>query len=240
MSDVLDFKPMLFNAKMLQASKAGKKTVTRRPVKYKSRDGSIPVPTEAEYTGVKVGLHTWETDRYMFSVPSPYLPGDICYIPEPWKALCSWQKGPLTAPKYGYAVKFPDGEEKEFFFATSDRAKKWEKYLDKPRENWQSPYFMPKEAARLFLRVTDIHVERLQDITEEQATSEGASAGSLQVTGGPWGVEDDPDVWSAVDAFSAIWDSTVKPNDRDLYGWAADPWAWVISFERISKEEAEI
>ena len=229
-------KPMFFNAEMVQAVKEGRKTVTRRAVK-----GYAFEHLQVDVDGSVIGVYQQDEGAVLPAVSfAPYRPGEIVYVPEAWRAVGSWQWVRDFAEKdYGYSVEFRDGGQVEFYFDNAERAEKWEKYLDKPRENWQSPYFMPKEAARLFLRVTDIHVERLQDITEEQATSEGASAGSLQVTGGPWGVEDDPDVWSAVDAFSAIWDSTVKPKDRDLYGWVVNPWVWVIEFERISKEEAQ-
>ena len=76
---------------------------------------------------------------------------------------------------------------------------------------------MPKEAARLFLRVTDVRVERLQDIDDAGVVSEGMNIG---------------------DPFDELWDSTVKAADRDQYGWSANPLVWVIEFERVSKEAA--
>ena len=88
---------------------------------------------------------------------------------------------------------------------------------------------MPRAAARLFLRLTDVRVERLQNIDDDQAKEEGAN---FQV-----GIEEKMRR-SAIDRFAEIWDCTIKPKDRDLYGWAANPWVWVIEFERITKEEA--
>ncbi len=87
---------------------------------------------------------------------------------------------------------------------------------------WRPSIHMPKKAARIFLRVTDVRVERLQNITDEQAEK-----------------EDFKDYTSTALGFAELWDSTIKPKDRALYGWAANPWVWVIEFERISKEEAE-
>lgn len=87
---------------------------------------------------------------------------------------------------------------------------------------WRPSIHMPREAARILLRVTDVRVERLQDITDEQAEKEGCN-----------------DYTSTALGFFDVWDSTIKPKDRDLYGWAANPWVWVIEFERISREEAE-
>lgn len=94
---------------------------------------------------------------------------------------------------------------------------------------WHPSIHMPREAARLFLRVTSVRAERLQDVDEDQAIAEGANFHA--------GIEEKMRR-SAIDRFAEIWDSTVKPKDRDLYGWAANPWVWVIKFERISKEEA--
>lgn len=76
---------------------------------------------------------------------------------------------------------------------------------------------MPREAARIFLRVTDVRVERLQDMPPYDIAFEG---------------------FRKQKDFIALWDSTIKPADRVLYGWAANPWVWVIEFEKISREEA--
>ena len=82
---------------------------------------------------------------------------------------------------------------------------------------WRPSIHMPREAARIFLRVTGVRAERLKDITAIQAMDEGFTD------------------WND---FVKLWDSTIKPADRSRYGWHANPWVWVIEFERISKEEA--
>lgn len=93
---------------------------------------------------------------------------------------------------------------------------------DSPVQNilWRPSIHMPKQAARIFLQVKDVRVERLQDITEDGKTAEGMHAG-----------------WQHYN-FYELWDSTIKPADRAYYGWESNPWVWVIEFERISKEEA--
>lgn len=100
---------------------------------------------------------------------------------------------------------------------------------------------MPREAARIFLRVTDVRVERLQEITAEGALDEGTdvmfpepkpSYISLAYTE----MRLKP---AARQSFSKLWDSTIKPKDLSAYGWDANPWVWVIEFERITKGEAE-
>ena len=83
---------------------------------------------------------------------------------------------------------------------------------------------MPREAARIFLRVTDVRVERLWDISSEDVYAEGT----------------DNRLWAATrDAFRRLWDSTIKKADFDRFGWAANPWVWVMSFERITREAVE-
>ena len=105
---------------------------------------------------------------------------------------------------------------------------------DSPVQNikWRPSIHMPREAARIFLRVTDVRVERLQDIAPDQIDAEGCKewaystkTGELLPSGPSW--------------FRIAWNSTIKPKDRALYGWDASPWVWVIEFEKISPEEAE-
>ena len=90
---------------------------------------------------------------------------------------------------------------------------------------------MPKEAARLFLRVTSVWVERLQEITPQQIDAEGcceyaydAKTGKPAPSGPSW--------------FKILWDKTIKPAEQATYGWKANPWVWVIGFERIGRKEA--
>jgi hypothetical protein len=82
---------------------------------------------------------------------------------------------------------------------------------------------MPKEAARIFLKVTDVRVERLQDITEEDAIAEGMSKTLV----------DGVVFISAKGNFHVLWDSL---NIKRGYGWEANPWVWVIEFERVEVE----
>lgn len=91
---------------------------------------------------------------------------------------------------------------------------------------WRPSIHMPKEAARIFLRVKDVHVERLKDIKDGWRFAEEGIVYEHGFRSEAWR------------DFQILWDSTVKPADRDKYGWDANPWVWVIEFERISKSEA--
>ena len=99
-------------------------------------------------------------------------------------------------------------------------------------ERWRPSIHMPREAARLFLRVTGVRVERLKDIDGHGILKEGIDNGkSNPAMGTRW-----ENMQSM--AFAELWNSTLTSADLPLYGWAANPWVWVIEFERISKDEA--
>ena len=205
-------KPILFNTEMVHAILEGRKTVTRRVVKPNYRDDEIGfnIITNSN-TGAYVRIEyfdEWENEtRYMHD---PYRPGDILYVRE------TWDRRPLSL----------DGPDMFYYKADGDlRPDGW-------RDKWRPSIHMPREAARLFLRVTDVRVERLWDITEEQAVKEGFYRG--------WSLTEKSSIAAtAKQAFMWFWDKFIKIAQRVLYGWAANPWVWVIEFERISKEEVQ-
>ena len=84
--------------------------------------------------------------------------------------------------------------------------------------NWTSPMFMPREASRITLQITDIRVERVQDITEEDAIAEGVES------------------FNTVASYSYLWDSL---NAKRGYPWENNPWVWVISFKQIRNQKEE-
>ena len=207
-------KPILFNTDMVRAILENRKTATRRVVK--------PQPTPDETKPHQVCKNIGDGTCFYFDCPGfdgvgpyklRYRTGDVLYVRETW--LSYEQDHIIDGKKYAYKAD----ETSE-----SDRIRKEYGY------KWHPSIHMPKEAARLFLRVTDVRVERLQEITEEQAESEGLYKG--------WtATERSSMATTAKQAFMWVWDSTVKPADRALYGWTANPWVWVIEFERISREE---
>lgn len=208
-------KPILFNTEMVRAILDGRKTVTRRVVKLPS------------YVGVQAnGLYELYTEGTCYRdqhfeditgyLKAPYKVNDILYVRETWREHIR----PLGSPKsYGYRA------------ATDDRVA--------CLFNWKPSIHMPKEAARIFLKVTGVRVERLQDITEEQAKAEGVK--------NPYSYAENDDYWETtgrnelsadVAAFSALWDSTVHKSNIDHYGWDANPYVCVIEFEVIDKAAA--
>lgn len=196
--------PILFNTDMVLAILEGRKTVTRRVVKYTANDvydaacakgiwHEIYDPKDPP--GGLVALYVKRMKTF------PYHPGDILYVRE------TWAENPHSAGEYLYRAWPGAGMEPE----------KQDFAMRRMGIQWRLSIHMPKEAARIFLRVTGVRVERLQDITDDDIVAEGLEIGCY---------------------FEEIWDKTIKPANRALYGWAANPWVWVIGFERISKEEA--
>ena len=201
-------KPILFNTEMVRAVLEVRKTVTRRVVK--------PQPTEQEENPHKVTSGNWYfdiPDRHFGGIRAsvgpyrpPYHSGDILYVRETFF------------------------EHKGHFFYKADGKHEALAQLGITFK-WHPSVHMPRAAARIFLRVTDVRVERLQMITENQAKREGAiPAFEYNSPEGPVIVSDEDGYY--IFGFKGLWDSTIKKADRAHYGWAANPWVWVIEFER--------
>lgn len=156
-------------------------------------------------------------------IKPPYQPGDILYVRETW---CGWYL-PLVGMHYCYRATEPDGNKRP----TSP-----EYDCDVEKISWRPSIHMPKEAARIWLKVTNVRVERLQDITEDGAEAEGA----IDNRGFIHSPENEYDrIYTAREHFIEIWDRTIKKSDLDIYGWDANPWVWVIEFERCEKTQEE-
>ena len=105
---------------------------------------------------------------------------------------------------------------------------------------WRPSIHMPREAARIFLRVTDVNVERLQSITElDILEKEGVTVDFPQPKPSYMSLAyTETRLKPAVrKKFADLWNSTIKTADRALYGWDANPWVWVITFERCEPPE---
>lgn len=158
----------------------------------------------------------------------PYHPGDTLHIKETWAPFYETMR---SIPVIGY----------RYYAETDEEIKKrLPGYLSWfwPGK-WSAPVTMPREAARLFLRVTDVRVERLQSMTEADAVAEGFEAIKCDCPCGRPCTDcmDTGYLEPAMLGFVETWNSTIKPADRARYGWEASPWVWVVEFERISKGE---
>lgn len=142
-----------------------------------------------------------------------YQPGDILYVRETWSE--------------GY-------EEGTYIYRASDKLADLPTFKESSKLIYHPSIHMPKEATRIWLRVTDVRVERLQEITKDGAKAEGA----IDNRGFIHSPENEYDcIHTAQEHFIKIWNSTIKKSDLDSYGWSANPWVWVIEFERCEKPE---
>lgn len=160
------------------------------------------------------------------AVRPPCFIDDILYVRETWQYAYNLDDSEHPIDGTGRYLYAADNEPEPFDF--------WVNPDGTHRDSmpWRPSIHMPREAARIFLRVTDVRVERVQDIAYADIIREGIT-------------EEDIDEREAInreasskDLYSRLWNSTVKPDDLPLYGWDANPWIWVIEFERITKEEA--
>ena len=188
-------KPIIFSTPMVQAILAGRKTQTRRVLK--------PQPVIDAH-----GMWLWKDFQWMdggLGFPAsgiedyaPYKPGDILWVRETWSPV------QVLPKRYLYKADAENGGEG-----------------DGLPIRWRPSIHMPREAARLFLRVKGVRVERLQNISAEDCEAEGYFETAP--------VEPRPRSW-----FSDVWDAR---NAKRGYGWDSNPWTWVIDFERIEKGE---
>lgn len=236
-------KPILFNTEMVRAILDGRKDATRRIVK-----GFIPDDAVWGYTAFTpkgyISCRGTFADGYgekFFKLPCE--PGDILYVRETWQC---WRAHRYEATA---DIRFrAGGDDVRLQFANGntdsiDRldydtfVHKWFSH----NGEWKPSLFMPKEAARIWLKVTDVRVERLKDITEDGALREGSQGircnhealgehGCTDCMNTGW--IEPPQV-----EFMQIWNSTIKKSDIDRYGWDANPYVWVIEFERCEKPE---
>lgn len=215
-------KPILFNTEMVQAILDGRKTCTRRVIKPQWEECPHCKYVHNEYIYDKMAENAYCARCGYPLVPerrAPYQPGDILYVRETW---CGWYL-PLVGMHYCYRATEPDGNKRP----TSP-----EYDCDVEKISWHPSIHMPKEAARIWLKVTNVRVEWLQDITEDGAEAEGA----IDNRGFIHSPENEYDrIYTAREHFIEIWDRAIKKSDLDIYGWDANPWVWVIEFERCEK-----
>lgn len=193
-------KGILFNTKMVQAILDDRKSCTRRPIK--------PQPTRPYYCGIG---HRWD-DGHGYEIKPICLVGDILYVRETFCYEKDFNPDGVrnihfNYPKFYYKADIIPG--------LKDIAK------------WSPSIHMPREVARIFLEVTDVGVERLQDITREGAIQEGVTIPHSN------GINKGKERTG----FQSLWNSTIKKQNFDKYSWQANPYVWVYEFKRVDKPE---
>ena len=220
----MQLKPILFNTEMVRAILDGRKTVTRRIIK--------PQPKSE----VVFHLGNWQETQMCANglrvLTPPFKVGDVLYVRETW----------------GHTADLPDISEEATVYA-ADFSDRELAHLKDKHFRWRPSIHMPKELARLYLRVTEMRADRLLNVDTADLIREGIKPEPLKAHGCEctWkydGCRDEPcanrDVYEFLTyayPFSALWDSTVPKADLDTYGWEANPWVWVIEFEVCEKPE---
>nr|DAS30537.1 MAG TPA: ASCH domain protein [Caudoviricetes sp.] len=220
-------KAILFDTEMVRAILEGRKSCTRRIVKPQQLIGMLPdkckngAPEKflkEKKLMFKPYCDMTDIELINTAYKAPYQPGDILYVRETWK-------------------KAPNG-----YYYYED----WQRNDIADVTKWKPSVRMPKEAARIWLKVTNVRVERLQEMNPVDVIKEGAY----------------PDCWDCLNTYGEsgsqccygteeqcsqcdevmmewenLWNSTIKKSDLDSYGWNASPWVWVIEFEMCEKPE---
>ena len=199
-------KPVLFSAPMVKAILDGRKTMTRRLPNARVRRKWNEYDEYTNAVGTNLGFpNVTYSEHEFYELYPPYFVGDVLWVRETY----AWATGDYAGGGYGlfdtYVYK-ADGK--------SQNGWPIERMMVSA---WRPALFMPQEAARIFLNVTNVRMERLQDIPRDDVAREGIASGSLR-------------------EFRELWDGLRKSAaDRAQYGWDANPWVWVISFERCEK-----
>jgi hypothetical protein len=217
-------RPIIMRAESVRAILAGTKSQTRRIVKPQPREidefmpGTWAVPTDRPGSFKEIRQH--------------YTPGDRLWVREAWAArLDQDHLAPRDLPR-GTVGYWADGPGQCCRTGCAGAAGKV-----------RSPIHMPRWASRLTLEVTDVRVERLQQISEEDAIAEGARrfaeipVGSVLSRDNRWSMEAIPNtdhgLSSARWAFANYWNRIHRPDS-----WDASPWVWVIEFRRVESAAA--
>ena len=227
-------KPILFNkqisTEMVRAILDGQKTCTRRILKH-NVESILNSPYHKKHPEVE--------ERQIISklCQPPYQPGDIMYVRETWQYLYELDGNEQIIEGTG-----------KYYYAATDTIP-FDTYVDASgvtheRVPWHPSIHMPKEAARIWLKVTGVRMKRLQEMKPVDVIKGGAY----------------PDCWDCLNTYGEsgsqccygtkeecsqcdevmmewekLWTSTIKKSDLDCYGWDANPYVWVISFERCEK-----
>ena len=235
-------KPIIFDTESVRAILDGRKTAARQVIKNASPkwtfdclcdDAAMTVidrngnekPKEVDGLWATFNAH----DEYIEfpMIKAKYQVGDVLYVRETWCEVpyeyehIPIDGGHITMPKIAY------------------RADSKVDYTG----IWRPSIHMPKEAARIFLEITDVRVQRLQDITPADCHKEGVmnkicSECLQEIDCRPQSAADDfcGGFEIIIDNFAGFWNSKIPKKDLDKYGWEANPFVFVYEFKRVEVE----
>ena len=205
-------RPIIFSAEMVRAILAKKKTQTRRVMKPQPANGCHYVITDSRHGACH--LHTESFNAKQFDrcyvpprpnfashiLPCPYgKPGDRLWVREAWNFISD----EIIVPVY----------------RADDEAQ---------TDKWRSPIFMPREASRITLEITNVRVEQLHEIKAIEVISEGVQFEQhTEFENGGLTPCDEIRAWQA---FSDGWNNL---NAKRGFSWDSNPWVWVIEFKKL-------
>ena len=245
-------KQMFFDTMLTASIISGDKTVTRRKLKLPKNTYTdrYPVPSETvlyNFNGIKARFNIG--DIFGTQIKAPYRTGDIVLVRETSHLNKVIDR---KSPKVSMCFK-ADGRCMGFD-VTEFEMNRLLKLTDKKKEQWLSPYYVTQATSRLFLEITDVRIERLQDITDEQALQEGIKeymTDDMRTYYAPskqWCCEfaskrRNRNDWqeklsTPVKAFREVYESTLKKKDTGICDWQSNPYVWVIEFRKVDREYA--
>lgn len=217
-------KPILFSGPMVKAILEGRKTQTRRVLKKLPAYGGYGSPAHLQALPYQVGDILWVRETWrVLELPRKTIIGDRRGGHEGWSVLLQYRSGDLPSAPYVQPPK--PGNDRAHIECPFDFMPKQidaSPYAGKTGR-WRSPLFMPRWAARIWLEVTGVKVERVQEISEEDAMAEGIHGYPAGFYQGCYQSE-----------FHTLWDSI---NAKRGFGWEANPYVEAVTFKRIEKPE---
>ena len=239
----MSMKPILFNTETVQAILNGRKTVTRRICKD-ANDYTVPMGDFIDNDKRTYAVQSFYDKKHedpcsLAEVNMPICIGDILWVRETWN-ICN-MNAEYNSITFIYRAGKYESETVNTVNVTSELFDKYDRSMAENNPEWRPSATMPKSAARIFLKVTDVRVERLRDITEEQTLKEGfIGIPCTHENAGEHGCTDCMNTgWLEPPQleFMYTWDSTIKKADLNKYGWLANPYVFVIEFERCERPE---
>jgi hypothetical protein len=224
-------RPILFSGPMVRAILAGMKTQTRRIIGGMDSvcyvgpcEGDTGYAHPDRVCSPGPGFHYHDENGFHHGeIDCPYgAPGDRLWVRETWR-VSDVAEGEIAYAADGRTIRY----------VSAGDAAWWKRWGAKcAGGKWAPGIFTKRWASRILLEVTDVHVERLQAISEEDARAEGVSGKACADCTVTRGVYDPacPECLTARDAFRMLWDSI----NGERAPWASNPWLWAISFRRIT------
>lgn len=206
-------RPIIFSGAMVRAILEGQKTQTRRIA-------PLLLPGEKHY------IHAESHDEWLKKRVSqcPHgKPGDRLWVREEWRPHSALEDGPITVQFRAdnatkcTAHRHGSGEYEAWCDRIATEAA--EVYERGGEQRWRPSIHMPRWASRITLEIEDVRVQRVQDISEDDARAEGVEPHTVGCSS----------VKRHISAFADLWDSI---NAKRGYGWDANPWVWAITFRR--------